>query len=203
MGEAAQEPRTKTHGIRRSLEEVAAALRDPAAHAAIRERFNSFVARRGADDCWLWLGTTLPKDGRGTISVLNRTFSAPRVAWWLAHRAWPAEGVMVCHHCDNPPCCNPAHLFLGTSADNMADARSKGRLKRLLPSPALGRPRHDLRGGTHPRATITADQAADVKRRLLAGARPRHIAARTGVSKSTIRNIQRGAAWSYVNPYPP
>ena len=76
--------------------------------------------------CHEWTGPRVPRgygmvhDGRG------RKVYTHRLAWELAHGAIP-EGMQVCHHCDNPPCCDVSHLFLGTSADNHADMSAKGR----------------------------------------------------------------------------
>lgn len=83
----------------------------------------------GPDSCWEYQAARSPR-GYGTIGVMGKTRRAHRVAWELANGPIP-EGLLVCHHCDNPPCCNPAHLFLGTDKDNVADMRAKGRGRAL------------------------------------------------------------------------
>ncbi len=79
----------------------------------------------GADGCWPFLGVRDP-NGYGRMSIRRgRTQIASQVAWFVTNGDLGALHVL--HHCDNPPCCNPAHLFLGTQADNHADMVSKGR----------------------------------------------------------------------------
>lgn len=91
------------------------------------ERFWSFVAIRGEDDCWEYQGARMVKMpyGRFTIGPNNKIL-AHRMAWILANGSIP-EGLHVLHSCDNPPCCNAKHLWLGTEADNNADKIAKGR----------------------------------------------------------------------------
>lgn len=62
----------------------------------------------------------------GEIGGTNKQWFAHRAAWMLAHGPIP-DGMVVCHHCDNPPCCNVEHLFLGTPTDNIRDMIAKGR----------------------------------------------------------------------------
>ena len=98
----------------------------------LAERFWEKVDMSG--DCWLWTGAR-DKQGRGKFrggrktEGTARTVLAPRVAYELERG--PAGDLFVLHTCDNPTCCRPAHLFLGTQAENMADMAAKGRASRV------------------------------------------------------------------------
>jgi hypothetical protein len=90
----------------------------------IEDRFWQFVNK--TDTCWLWTGSRSRGYGLIGAGASGKTKSAHRVSYELANGPIPA-GMWVLHKCDNPPCVNPAHLFLGDRADNMRDAFRKGR----------------------------------------------------------------------------
>jgi hypothetical protein len=88
-------------------------------------RFSKKVGPPSERGCLPWLGA-VDKNGYGFIKVGVRQSRAHRIAWQMTHGAIP-QGILVCHHCDNPGCVNVDHLFLGTPSDNMVDKVQKGR----------------------------------------------------------------------------
>ena len=84
------------------------------------------VDRRGPNECWPWTGATIKHSGHGQFTMANEKWTAHRLAWTIAFGPIPI-GMHALHHCDNPICQNPAHLFLGTHAANVADMIAKGR----------------------------------------------------------------------------
>ena len=96
----------------------------------LEQRFWEKVDKRGKYECWEWQAGK-SKKGYGYVQnnrKRGKLLSAHRVSWEL-HNGKIPKGMLICHHCDNPPCVNPNHLFLGTQKDNIRDAVKKGRKK--------------------------------------------------------------------------
>jgi len=148
------------------------------------KRFWSKVAVAGADECWEWRASR-DANGYGLFCLSGGgRVRAHRFSWEMANCEIP-EGLIILHRCDNPPCVNPAHLRLGTQADNVADMVAKGRQK---PPPA---PREEL----HWSATLTAAQAVAIYRRAASREPHRGIARDFGVSPTTVARIARRERW--------
>ncbi|MBI5315856.1 MAG: HNH endonuclease [Nitrospirae bacterium] len=132
-------------------------------HPSLPDRFWSKVAKGPPEDCWLWMGARL-LTGYGVFS-LGGSDGAHRVAWMLTHGPIP-PGRHICHHCDNPPCCNPAHLFCGTHLDNMRDRDRKGRGNHYHPPRSGTGPGHQLspKGATMKMLTVPVEDS--LKREL-------------------------------------
>jgi hypothetical protein len=148
-------------------------------------RFWEKVDRRGPDECWVWKAS-MGNDGYGRFRVNSpyRSVLRPhKFSFLISHGS--TNGLFVCHTCDNPPCVNPKHLWLGTPLQNTVDAKVKGRLRHP------GSP-----GETNPMSKLTQVDV-DVIRSLLAqGVNNTKIAERFNVTHSMVSLIKLGKAWA-------
>jgi hypothetical protein len=142
-------------------------------------RYWSHVKR--SPGCWTWIGTR-DNHGYGVVYFDGRLQKAHRVAWQLAHGTI-TPGASVCHRCDNPPCVNPTHLFLGTQADNMADMARKGR--------GVGGP-GAKRGEAHHMAKLSDVDVQTIRDLQESGWTQRSIAEKFSVSQGNISMILSG-----------
>lgn len=117
----------------------------------------------------------------------RRQDGAHRIAYRVTYGDPPEDKPFICHRCDNPPCCNPAHLFASTQAGNLEDMDSKGR-----------RVAYDRRGEVNPFSKLTAAQAKEIRRRYDAGELRRQIAEDFGLAISTVKRIGRRRTWKHV-----
>lgn len=156
-------------------------------------RFWAKVDRRGPDQCWPWTAYR-NKKGYGQIKVggkYGQVISAHRVAHELLIGPIP-DGLCVCHSCDNPPCCNPAHFWLGTNAENNADKVAKDRHSKLAPPVKPERRARGERSGNAKltEAAVLAIRADDRVHRV--------IALDYGVDPSLIGLVKKRAIWVHV-----
>ena len=154
---------------------------------SLEARFWSNVEK--TDGCWGWTAAT--SKGYGVISYKNRQKRAHRFAWELANGSIPG-GLSVCHHCDNPVCVRPDHLFLGTTGDNIRDAASKGRLV------SQTNPEKVRRGEQHPKARMDFIKVREARSLHGTGMGYIRISRRFGVCASTIQKIIEGRTWREV-----
>lgn len=149
-------------------------------------RFLSKVKITSLGDCWTWAGA-IHSSGYGYFRSEGRTEGAHRASYRLFKGPIPT-GMRVCHQCDNPPCVNPFHLFLGTQKQNMQDAAKKGRMSGPRRQ-YISVPKSDE---THPRAKLTNEQVRFIR------SNSKDLASQFGVSRWTIRRVRNLKAYRDV-----
>lgn len=146
------------------------------------EDFWRFVEKIPGIDCWLWSGVTV-RGGYGRFAFNRSKYRAHRFSWIISNGNIPDE-LQVLHRCDNPPCVNPAHLFLGTNKDNIADKVAKGRASRWAP-----------RGSDGSNAKLTDNQVLSIRddKRIY-----RLIAADFGITSRQVCSIKLRRQWKHI-----
>lgn len=140
-------------------------------------RFWSHVDIRGAEECWPWKRACTHGYGRFSVGGRRgRLAIASRVAYEIKNGPLPI-GAEVLHSCDNPPCCNPAHLNAGTQSQNMAEMVQRGRSAKQK---------------------LTARQIRAIRRARAAGSRVVDLAAQYGVTPSNVSQITTGRTWKHL-----
>jgi hypothetical protein len=153
------------------------------------------VEKKQPTECWIWKGYCPkpghPRYGYGVIKVAGKAWRAHRYAYSISKGPIP-PGTQVCHSCDNPPCCNPEHLWLGTAFDNMRDMVRKGRhVPRLGATPY----HNQVRGESCHNAKLTE---AIVRAIRLDQRGAGVIAKDLGVSWDAIDRIRKGKTWRHI-----
>ena len=167
--------------------------RSRARRRPITERFWPKVAK--GDGCWEWMGECRKGRGQGYGIIAEggdkgKGLSAHRVSWEIHFGPVPA-GLCVCHHCDNPPCVRPDHLFLGTVQDNAKDMGAKGRA-------GIQRYPHLYRGTAKGGCKLTEDAVREIRRLGETDMTQRAIARRFRITPSVICTILKRQAWAHV-----
>jgi len=151
-------------------------------NSILQRAFARHVTPGAPDECWAWHGWTDSGYGYGRVKAHGASWQAHRLSWTVHHGPIP-DGLCVCHTCDNPICVNPAHLFLGTQADNVADMIHKGR-------------RVNLVGEKNGKSKLTWDDVCEIRRLYATGECSQPALGRQfGVCHSTIGRIVRGEYW--------
>ena len=132
--------------------------------------------------CWPWTAS-LNTSGYGQIRIDGKNVAAHRLVWESAFGELPA-GMNVCHRCDNPPCVNPNHLFLGTQSDNMRDCATKDRANKP-------------KGSAVHTSRLTADDVENIRANAM-NLTQVALAELFGVSQASVSAILRRETWRHV-----
>ena len=145
---------------------------------SIETRFWSKVKRAKGKGCWEWTGAKT--NGYGMLKVGCRVHQATHVLFYLRHGHWPEKGRTANHHCDNPGCINPQHLYLGTHKSNARDRDHRGRS-------------NYFKGERNGMSKLTDDDVLEIKELLVKGLLTQEdIGKSFGVSQPTISYIKAG-----------
>lgn len=155
---------------------AAASLRNAEERPSLQGKFNSLFTR--GEGCWEWQGT-IDGYGYGVVDYAGSRYRAHVLALEFDGRTVP-QGMVACHHCDNPRCVRPDHLYVGTQRQNVQDASRRGRL---------------LKGDRHHQSKLTENQVREIRRLDLPYA---EIARLYGVSRPTVTRAIKGKTWRHV-----
>lgn len=165
------------------------------------------------DGCWIWQGGKGSK-GYGQISIGGFTKKVHRVMFEINIRALN-PGEFACHHCDNPPCCNPDHLFAGSAFDNNEDMRKKGRMRRAcgdlsgarlhpervprgMSNGAYTKPERRRKGENHGMSKLTVGDVIEIRSRCARGEIQRIVALSFGITKDNVSKVVLRKSWAHV-----
>ncbi|WP_018428259.1 HNH endonuclease [Hoeflea sp. 108] len=162
------------------------------------ERLRGLIERLDrSGDCWLWTGKT-DERGRGRVWRDGKLKLHHRAVWEALFGPIPT-GAMLCHHCDNPRCANPDHLYVGDGKTNVADMFDRKRhwtqvepLRARAIGAANGRQNTWTRGARNPKAKLSKEAVALIRE---SNDGPRALAKQLGVHRTTIQRIKKGALW--------
>lgn len=151
-------------------------------------RFWSKVKIGNPDECWEWQAATNRK-GYGVINIKASLFLASRISWFIKNGN-THENLLVCHKCDNPPCVNPNHLFLGTIKDNAIDMSRKGRSRKG---------RKSLYRGTLIKSSVLKEEdVLQIKKLLQKNMTCVEISKIYNVTPEAISSIKTGKNWNWL-----
>lgn len=163
---------------------------------AVAERFWAKVEKSEA--CWNWKASKSKKGYGNFVHKSFPTILAHRISWILSNGAIPAM-LDVCHHCDNPSCVRPDHLFIGTRSDNMQDCVNKGRHKGTQYLRAGRSNRKYAVGSKNRTSKLTEEQAIRAKQCSRKRGEATRLAKEFGVSLSIICDIRDGKRWVHLS----
>jgi len=146
--------------------------------------------------CWEWQGARSVYN-YGHLKVGSKYWKAHRYMYMMTYGPIP-EGLCVCHHCDNPPCVNPAHLYLGTIAENTRDAGLRGRMQKGAAHVWARRPDLVRRGERHHNAKLTADDVIELRRLAKQGWSNVQLADRFKLSLPHVSDVKLGKKWACI-----
>ena len=152
-------------------------------------RFWNRVNKSTGTECWLWTGTKT-NCGYGVINVATKMIYVHRFSYELAHDCSLTTDECVCHACDVRLCVNPAHLWIGTKADNLDDMRKKGRARNVGASQP---------GSTNPFAVLTESAVLEIRRRyFIDHENQKSIARSYGITQANVSLICTGKSWGWL-----